>query len=316
MALILEERLFLLMLALYASALLGGPSRLHRLLGLDLPVRWMRGRAVLIAQRLNRPQRSAATRRRRGLFLLAMAVGAGLAGGFTVHVLAEGRPGFYALEVVLLALLLPLRGPLDQTREVAATLSVGRLSEARQAALSLLRRDPEDMDAHTLCRACLEYLFRQSAQATATAFWYVLGGLPSALASALILRLTGASTGVDPTSRALQYWPQRGSQWLQAVPARIMLPLMLMAAPLVPGTCVREGVKAAVIPTPDPLLSVVSGLLNISLGGPRRWKGETTEEAWLGRGTARVTLADLRRGQWLYAVALGWLVLAVTAANL
>lgn len=316
MAVILEERLFLLMLALYASLLLGGPPTLHRLLGLDAPARWLRGWVSVTAHRLNRPQRSAATRRRRGLLLLVMTLLAGLCTGMAVHAMADMQPGIYALEVALLAMFIPLRFPFDETRDIASSLAAGTLAEARQAAANLLRRDAESADAHTLLRACLEYLARQVVRVSAIAFWYVLGGLPGALAYGLATRLAGVSEASDPAARAVQFWPKRVSQTLEAIPSRLTVLLLLLAALIVPGTRYKQGFSGALAATSHPLLSTLSGLLNLSLGGPRRWKGEQLEEPWLGSGTARAVPADLRRGQWLCAVASGLLVLAVTAANL
>ena len=316
MAVMLEDRLLLLMLALYVSLLLGGPRTFHALLGLDRPGRWLRHVGATLGERLNRPQRPVATRRSRGLFVLICLVMLAVAAGMGAHALQGVHRWGFALEVLLLAAFLPLRPPLDAAGEVVRQLKAGKPPEAARYSEMFLRRDPQGIDTHHFCRACIEHLVRSLSWVTATAFWYLLGGLPMALAVAFTLRLAARFEAADPQGAALNRWPRGIAAGLRWIPERLAALFLLLAAPLVPGARLRRGLAALDSEKGSILENLTAGILQVALGGPRRWRGAALDEPWIGEGTAKARAADVTRARVLTAVAGGLLILTVTALNL
>ncbi|MBY0355819.1 MAG: cobalamin biosynthesis protein [Rickettsiales bacterium] len=324
MANLLDERLFLLAMALYASAMLGGPRWLHRLIGTSMMVSAIQRIIERFALRLNRSQRSDDTRRQRGMVLLLGGLVLVILLGVWLHQLAQHSALLSLIEMLILASLIPLRPLYEDVLQVTQALKKGQLEVARKQAAPLARRDADMLDQFTLCRAALEYLAENFAdRILAPAFWYVLFGLPGALSVVLVNHLDGLVGHRDRAHVAFGRWPALCDDMLQFLPSRLSVVFLLLATPIVPRTSLRRALRSLIqdsgrfiSPNSGLPVSVMAGALGVALAGPRKRHGVLIEDGWTGSGTAKVTISDVRRGQMLYAIACLLLILAVSAATL
>src|SRR6185369_13546123 len=132
----------------------------------------------LLERRLNRPQRSAADRRVRGMLLAGVAILASAALGAVVSIATRRVVWGWPIEVFLVAVLLAQRSLYDHVRAVALGLDQN-IAAARAAVSHIVGRDPQSLDEHGVSRAAIESLFENFSDGViAPAFWYVVAGLP------------------------------------------------------------------------------------------------------------------------------------------
>jgi adenosylcobinamide-phosphate synthase len=310
---LLDDRIFLLTLALYVSVIAGGPYSLHRFLGLDRPGRFLRTLLQTAGKRLNRAQRSAAVRQGRGLFFAAFCSLAAWLTGCALHALAESHTVFYGLEVVVLACVLPIRPAYEVTRRMVRRLKAGALLEARVIAMVFAGREAERRDAHGLIRSALEFLAMAfSRRLVAPALWYIVLGLPGALVVTFLERFSSLHDPEDPAQSAFARWPVLSDEALQILPSWLSSCLLLLASPVVPGTSIRRAMAVLMQEGDRAPVQVMAGALGVTLGGPRRVAGKILRQQWVGEGSAKVGPGDLARGQMLYAVACALMVLGMS----
>lgn len=250
------DPLFLLLAALVLEVYLGRLGWFGRLLA------GPRSAAVRLAraleQRLNRPQRGEAERRRRGwIVALVLVAAAGLA-GWLVALITRFYPFAWALELVLLIVLLRQRRTWQEGAAVVAAMARGDLQSARAAVLRLSAGDLEPVEAERLPAAALPPLAitalarRLSDSLVAPVFWYVLlglGGLAIQQAALLLARLYGGAALAEPERRP-PAGPFAGaalalSRTLEWLPAQLTGLLLTAAAGLVPA--LRAGDSLALI---------------------------------------------------------------------
>lgn len=317
MAALFDDRFFLLGLAFYLSLIAGGPRWLHHLLGFDRPGRILRALVLTGGKRLNRAQRSASVRQWRGLVLVMLGASAAGVIGWALHGLAESQNLFYGLEILLLACLLPVRPVYEATRLMAKALKAGKLEDARTLANRFAMSETAGRDAYALCRAALEFLAGSfSRRLVAPAVWYLLLGLPGAMVVAWIERLSFLHDPQDSAQAAFARWPLLIDKTLQFLPNSLTGLLFLLATPVVPGTSLRRTLSVLAQEQGRVPVKIMAGALGVALEGPRRIAGTTIRAPWVGLGSAKVSLGDLARGQMLYAVASGLLVMAISLFNI
>jgi len=250
------DPLFMLLAALAVEAYLGRLGWFARALA------GPRGAAVRLArrleQRLNRPQRGLAERRRRGWIAALALLLAAAAAGWLLALVTRFYPFAWALELALLILLLRQRRSWQEAAAVVAALGRGGLQGGRTALLRLAAgdldaREIERLPAATLAPAAVTALARRLGDGlVAPVFWYVLagpGGLALQQAALLLGRLYGGSALHDPGREApagpFAAGALRLARLLQWLPDRIAALLLAAAAGLAPGLAARDGLAAA-----------------------------------------------------------------------
>ncbi|HKW53611.1 MAG TPA: CobD/CbiB family cobalamin biosynthesis protein, partial [Stellaceae bacterium] len=176
----LPDPLPLLLAALVLDLLLGELPAAFR--WLPHPVT-LAGRAIhWFDHHLNRERRDDATRRARGvLTVAALIVGAAALGTALTIVLHAVRLG-WALEALLVAVLLAQRSLYDHVAAVRDALNRRGLAGGREAVAHIVGRDPESLDEHGVARAAIESLVENfSDGVVAPALYYALFGLPGIL---------------------------------------------------------------------------------------------------------------------------------------
>jgi adenosylcobinamide-phosphate synthase len=303
------DGLMLLFMAIAVDAALGEMGPLFRLLPHPVVVI---GRLIgVLDRRLNRPERSEADRRRRGILVaFGLSLGA-LALGALISFLARALPHAWLFEVFVAATLLAQRSLFEHVHDVAVALRNSGLEAGRYAVSRIVGRDPQSLDAHGVARAAIESLAENFGDGVvAPVFWYALLGLPGLLLYKTINTADSMIGHRNDKYRAFGMASARLDDVLNLVPARLAGLLLALAAPFVPKgkpvsallTMVRDA-RHHRSPNSGWPEAAAAGALDLALGGPRKYPGLVVDEKWIGAGRARAELADIHRALHLYTVA-------------
>jgi adenosylcobinamide-phosphate synthase len=301
--------LLVLAAALLLDAFFGEFPLLFRLL--PHPVALV-GRAIAaLDRRLNRETRPERDRFVRGIVTVLLlglaAIGAGLVVAWFCHVVGYG----WALETLIVAVLLAQRSLFDHVASVERALSVRGLAAGRDAVRHIVGRDPASLDGHGVARAAIESLAENfSDGVVAPALWYALLGLPGLFLYKTVNTLDSMIGHRSQKYRAFGWAAARLDDVMNFIPARLSGLALALAGLLLPGTKSADAV-AAMIRDAGKHRSVnagwpeaaMAGALGLALAGPRRYGGTVVEDAWIGSGRARAMPADIGRALALYVVA-------------
>ena len=290
----------LLPAALLLDRLLGEPpARIHPVCGM--------GALAAIMERVFRRGPNGPRMTLAGLAAcLAVVLPVGLLAALPVRLAGEmlGGAAAWSVCVVVVSLCLAPRCLDEHARRVALPLEQGDLEAARRAVSMLVGRDPQQLDAHGVARACVESVGENLTDGIlSTLFWaatgLLLAGLPGAAALAAC---------------------HRAANVLNWCPARLALPCIVLAAALLPGldarACRRVGWRdrhAHESPNSAWSEAAFAGALGLRLGGPAWYGPLYRDHPWLGDGTPLATARHIRQ-----AVRLMWgsLLVFATLASL
>ena len=305
----MAQPLLLLVAGLAVDALFGDLPAVFRYV--PHPV-VLAGRAIAFFDRkLNRETRSEASRRERGIVAVVVLVGGAGLLGLVVERISRGTLIGAAVEVVLIAILVAQRSLYEHVAAVAAGLAGGGLAGGREAVRHIVGRDPMSLDAHGVARAALESLAENfSDGVVAPVFWYLLLGLPGLFAYKMANTLDSMIGHRTPRYEAFGWAAARLDDVLNIVPAPLSGLLFAVAAVFAKNcrpdravaVMVRDGRKHH-SPNAGWPESAMAGALGIALAGPRRYPEGLVPDPWLGDGSARAQVSDIRRGLQLYRLA-------------
>lgn len=321
--------LLLLLAALIASGGIG-------LIG-GLVLRLPPGPATLVARlaadldrRLNRVERGDTTRLVRGvLVVLVIALLAALSGE-VVHLVSQGLPYGWGLELVVLLGCLRVGEPWQRIRGVRRALVHRGLEAARIEVQPLTRRSASVLDDHGVVRVAVEAAAKHLSQGVvAPAFWYILLGLPGVMLWTAVDALDETIGLRTPRYEHFGLTAARLDDALNFLPARLAGALIALsaaflgsAAPLAAlRTMIRDARYHRSLNAGWPE-AAMAGALGLALGGPYQDGAMTVREVWIGQGRARATAADIGRALALHAVTclvlvglIGVLMLALASVN-
>ena len=300
------ESLTILAAALALDALFGEMGMLFRLL--PHPVEAM-GRLIgALDRKLNKPERGEGARFWRGVFAVAMLVGAAGGLGWLIATLARGIPGGWMIEAFLVATLLAQRSLYDHVAAVGWALHNDGLAGGRRAIRHIVSRDPASMDEHGIARAGLESLSENFADGVvAPVFWYAVAGLPGMLAYKAINTADSMIGYRSEKYRAFGKAAARADDVANWIPARLA-GLITAAAAALSGTDWARALRimwrdASTHASPNAGWpeAAFAGALGLALGGPRTYPGQGTKEHWIGGdGKRKYGPGGIRRGLKLY----------------
>lgn len=315
-----SDRLLLALVALVLNALLGGPLRYYRALGVPSLARLLDAPIRMAEKKLNREHRSDAERKTRGVMLLTAAIGvAMLAGDYVGEYTAKTSYG-PAVEIFLLALLLPLRSYFDEVLYVARALERQELEASRKAVREMAERNIGQLDTHAIARAAIEALAKNFTHRVCTPLLgYVIFGLPGLFVCIAVARLQ-ALLGY-PSHRYVAFgWSiSKFYNALQYIPSRIGACLLAISAGFTPRGNAVNGVIYMVkhgrhfVSNYGWAIAAVAGGLGLTLGGPRSYQLAYIADPWVEAGTTQATASDVRRMLYLTSVAASLLILLVAA---
>ena len=306
-------------MALLLNLLFGGPMSLYQPLRVLHPMELWRGLVSMMERKFNRAKRNAKTRRRRGWFLLLLGTGVLFLLGETLQQLFT-LPGGEYIELLLLTVMLGARPVLD------ATLRMRRLLKKTPKQIdglllppALVRREHKHYDHASIMRAAIELLaLKLSEQVVAPLLAYLLFGWVGVM---LVMGVAVMDQLVGYTSSRSREFGQATAivhSLLQWLPTRTTAVLIAFASLFSPSANPLQSwvvmlaqagnVKSANAGWP---LGAIAGALSLTLGGPRTLHGAYIADGWVGKGRSQPQVADLKRAQWLYAIALLLLLLAL-----
>jgi adenosylcobinamide-phosphate synthase len=303
------DPLLLLVAALAVDAVFGDMPAIFR--QIPHPV-GLAGRAIAYFDRkLNRSERSQASRRERGIVTVVILVGGASLLGLIVQRLCRGSLLGAAAEILVIATLLAQRSLFDHVAAVARALESGGLAGGREAVRHIVGRDPMSLDRHGVARAAIESLAENfSDGVVAPVFWCLLLGLPGLFAYKMANTLDSMVGHRTPRYRSFGWAAARFDDVLNAVPAPLSGLLLATAAVFAKKTragralriMLRDGRKHH-SPNAGWPESAMAGALGLALAGPRRYSEGAVADPWLGDGTARATTSDIVRALELYRFA-------------
>jgi len=318
------DPLLILLLALVIDLAFGDMPLVFRYL--PHPVALAGSAISFLDRRLNRATRSDAARRLRGGFAAAVLIAAAAALGWAVTKYVSVVRFGWALEALIVAVLLAQRSLFEHVAAVARALQTDGLAAGREAVAKIVGRDPESLDEYGVARAAIESLFENfSDGVVAPAFWYVLLGLPGIFAYKTANTLDSMIGHRSPKYLYFGWAAARFDDALNWIPARLTGLLVSLAALALHDT--KAGASLRILfrdakkhrsPNAGWPEAAAAGALGLALGGPRRYGGAVVDEPWLGDGRARATEADLGAALQLYlaaAAALAGLLLLAAAAR-
>lgn len=289
------------------EALVGYPDRLHR--RAPHPVVGLGALIDGAERRLNRPERSPATRRISGLAtVVATTGGAALAG------LAASRlPG--PAPVLAATLGLAQRSLYDHVAAVARALEIGDLPAARIAVGRIVGRDTAALDASGVAAAAIESLAESFNDGiVAPAFWLATAGLPGLYAYKAVNTADSLIGHREVRWKDFGWAAARTDDVMNLAPARLAGALIAMAAGGGWRVMLRDARHHA-SPNAGWPEAAMAGALGVRLGGPVTYEGVMTDRPVFGEGPAPTAL-DLRRALRIQVRACGLLWAAVAIGGL
>lgn len=279
-------------------------------------IRWLE-------KKLNREKRTPMDRAIRGAFSVLLIVLISAFVGWAVLWLSLTQKFGWAVETLLLVILLAGRDLFDRTADVMKELDGGSLANARTAVSHLVGRDPNQLDAHGVARASIESLAENFSDAViAPMFWYVLFGFPGILIYKAVNTMDSEIGYLSARYRAFGMVAARLDDILNLAPARLAGLLICLASLVSPKanpwvafkTMMRDAGKNA-SPNAGWPEAAMAGALGLALGGPRKYANKAAKDEWIGSGTAKATPGDIKRALYIYGVAilLSVLLIAVFA---
>lgn len=306
-----SDRLLFVAAALILNLLIGGPPSLHRALGFVSLGNFLRRLLRNLDTKLNRETRSDRERAFRGLIVLTvMIVLAGMVASSLSALTAIHKYAFGA-EILLLALFLPQRLVYGRGYEVLRLLKARNLDDAQKKAKEFSLRETYNLDAQALSRTSIEYVATAWInRVLSPIFWYILLGLPGFIASKIITEASFLSGYESSRHRAYGFAAQRMEGLFNIIPAIYGNLLFWFSCFFVPNlnpfralkTFFKDRGKISP-PQKSGAIALAAGALGISLGGPRSVQGYLVKDGWVGSGTAKASLKDLRKILLLYAIA-------------
>jgi adenosylcobinamide-phosphate synthase len=296
-----------LLLALALDALFGDPRWLwdrvaHPVVAI--------GRAIArLEQRWLDFQAPAADQARRGRTASLLVIGASALAALAVQWLCLVLPLGWLVLALAMSALIAARGLYEHVAAVEAGLEQG-LGQGRRAVAQIVGRDPASLDEHGVARAAIESTAENFADGVvAPLFWGVLLGLPGMAAYKAINTLDSMIGHRSPRYLHFGRFAAHLDDFANWLPARLSALLILFAALFLPSTSPAAGWRALSdaprhrSPNAGWPEAAIAGALDLRLAGPRRYAGETVDDAWMGAGRAAATPADIRRALRILVVA-------------
>jgi adenosylcobinamide-phosphate synthase len=296
-------------LALLIERFVGYPPQLFVRIG--HPVTWMGALITWLELRLNTGDH----RRWKGVLLLVLLLGTGLAFSLLIIAITRRIPFGFVIEALLATSLIAQKELGRAVSAVADALAVA-LDSGRAAVAEIVGRDPHALDEPAVSRAAIESLAESTSDGiVAPLFWLLLLGLPG------IVLYKAANTADSMVGHKSERYVEFG--WASArfddilnfIPARLSALLMAGGGYFVRGadperawaTALRDGKKHD-SPNAGWPEAALAGALGYALGGPRSYEGALHDLPQFGDGRADLGPADIHKSLQLYRRALDLLL--------
>jgi adenosylcobinamide-phosphate synthase len=270
------------------------------------------GRAIAwFDHRLNRENRSEATRRARGIFTVAILIVTSALAGYLLDRVCRATRFGWLVELVVIAVLVAQRSLFDRVHAVAIALTDKGLYTGREEIRHIVGRDPMSLDEHGVARAGIESLAENfSDGVVAPVFWTLIFGLPGLFVYKTANTLDSMIGYLSPRHRSFGWAAARLDDVLNLIPARISGVIIAAAAALAPQAQGRASIRTMLrdagkhrSPNAGWPEAAIAGALGLALAGPRRYAERVVDDPWIGEGRARATPVDMHRALLIYVIA-------------
>jgi adenosylcobinamide-phosphate synthase len=314
------DHLALAALALAIEAAVGYPSWLFRAIG--HPAVWIGALIERLDRGLNRDDAPASARRLAGVLAAGVLIFVAFAIGRLVEAAALALPFGLLPLAVLTSSLFAQRSLHSHVAEVAKNLTQS-LEAGRASVAKIVGRDVSRLDAAGVARAAIESLAENFSDGViGPAFYTILFGLPGALIYKCVNTADSMIGHRTMRHEAFGWASARLDDLLNLPAARLSAGLIALGAATT-GDSVRAALASCrrdarehASPNAGWPEAAMAGALDLSLGGPRAYGERLVDGAWLGRGRAEATAADIRRALRVFRRAdlLFWSGIALAAA--
>jgi adenosylcobinamide-phosphate synthase len=306
------------LLALLIEATAGYPERVLAAIG--HPVIWFGGLIDRLDRALNRPERSAASRKAAGFAALFAIIAVPAAAAFTLQWSFLLLPYGFVLVGVLASSLIAQRSLHQHVARVADALDLEGLEGGRRAVSQIVGRDPQSLDEAGVARAAIESLAENFSDGiVAPVFWLAVGGLPAGAAYKAVNTADSMIGHKTERHRDFGYASARFDDLINLPASRLSALLIVAAAAMVDreaawraGRAVMRDARNHRSPNAGWSEAAMAGALNLSLAGPRVYGGVSVEDAFMGNGRRDANANDIRAALDLYRRA-DYLLIAIVA---
>lgn len=294
-----------MLIALTIDAAIGWPDALYRRIG--HPVTWIGALITALEGRLNRADRAAAQRRRAGVLICLLVVGAAaLPATIVAALLPQGWLGVLIMGVLAWPLV-AARAMYTHVAAVARPLGAEDLPAARAAVAMIVGRDPAQLDSAGIARASLESLAENTSDGIiAPLLWGAVLGLPGIAAYKAINTLDSMIGHKSPRYLEFGWFSARTDDWVNLPAARLSGLLFVLAAPRPKAAfaVMLRDARAHRSPNAGWPEAALAGALNIRLSGPRVYENHIAQEPWLNAAAPDPAAHTIWQGLRLYLRAL------------
>src|SRR6056297_786791 len=188
----------------------------------------------------------------------------------------------WAVEIIVVAVLLAQRSLVDHVRAVADALRLS-VAEARRAVGMIVGRDTAKMDQPDIARAAIESAAENLSDGViAPAFWFLVAGLPGLLIYKIVNTADSMIGYRTPRYEAFGWAAARLDDVLNVIPAR--LTALLIAAShwvLRDWRAVMAEARLHRSPNAGWPEAAMARALNVALSGPRSYDGTVQHFPWV-----------------------------------
>ncbi|GAB6926875.1 adenosylcobinamide-phosphate synthase CbiB [Paenibacillus sp. JCM 10914] len=207
-----------------------------------------------------------------------------------------------AVEIVLIATTIAIKGLRDAGLEVYRYLRDGSKEQARRSLSMIVGRDTEHLDEPEIVRGTVETVAENIVDAVVSPLFYALiGGAPLAMAYRAVNTLDSMVGYKNEKYEHLGWASARLDDAANWIPARLTAGLLVLSAALF-SLRWREAIQmvrrdARKHPSPNSGFpeSAVAGALGIRLGGENSYQGITSFRAYMGEPIRRLETGDIRK---------------------
>jgi adenosylcobinamide-phosphate synthase len=274
-----QPRALGLALGWVADAVIGDPAHRH-------PVAAFGRAAERLEDVMWRPSQAAGA-----VYVLALVVPLALGAAVLDAALKHSRPARLALTTIVVWTVLGGRSLRREAGRLADAVERGDLTEARRVAPALAGRDPSELDGPELCRAAVESVAENTADAiVAPLLWAALGGPTGAVVYRAANTLDAMVGHRNERYERFGWAAARLDDILTWPAARLSAVLSVLAAPFVGGdsrrawkTFRRQG-DSHPSPNAGQVEAAFAGALSVRLGGRNRYGNRVEDRPTIGEG--------------------------------
>lgn len=305
-------------IALLVERYFGYPERIQ--LAIGHPVQWMGTLIGWFDTRFNLETDDDQTRRRAGILMLIVLLGATLFIAGAIAAILRDLPLGWVAEALLATTFLAQRHLRTAVIAVADGLDIS--VEAGRAAVSqIVGRDTSQLEDAEISRAAIETLAENTSDGIiAPLFWMLIFGLPGIALYKAINTADSMVGHLSPRHTQFGWASARLDDLVNWIPARLTAFLFVGAASIMPEASaqdawetVRDDAKKHKSPNAGWPESAMAGALHFGLGGPRTYNGQMLDLPQMGDGRRNLGAEDIRNAVRLYDTAL-WVALGIVGA--